>query len=114
MSKTKCYFSKSLIAMAISAVLAPTYAAKATTTNNPQPIIQLSDNLSAKYSGKGVKLGVVDGGFVPEHPLHSDKLHISTFQLTSPKGKLNTYDPNYRQPDFQITVKNGELGFDWI
>ncbi|TCT13010.1 autotransporter-like protein [Bibersteinia trehalosi] len=111
MSKTKCYFSKSLIAMAISAVLAPTYAAKATTTNNPQPIIQLSDNLSAKYSGKGVKLGVVDGGFVPEHPLHSDKLHISTFQLTSPEGKLNTYDPNYRQPDFQITVKNGELGF---
>lgn len=109
MSKTKCYFSKSLIAMAISAVLAPSYAAKA--TDNPQPIIQLSDSLSTKYSGKGAKLGVVDAGFVPEHPLHSDKLHISTFQLTPSKDKVNTYDPNYRQPDIDIKEKDGQLSF---
>lgn len=70
----KYYFNKSCIAIAISTFLS-TSVAYADSLESPHSGIKLSDEISSKYSGKGVKLGVLDGGFVVQHPLNSSKLH---------------------------------------
>ena len=106
MTKTTNYFNKTLIAMAVSACLSSGYAAEP--LDNPQPIIQLSENLSAKYSGKGVKLGVLDEGFMLKHPRHSPNIHPITHQLTTPEGEVRTYDPGYIQFEVKPIEKDGK------
>lgn len=105
----KYYFNKSCIAIAISTFLS-TSVAYADSLESPHSSIKLSDEISSKYSGKGVKLGVLDGGFVVQHPLHSSKLHPSSFKLTSPDGKVLTYDPSYLQFEIKPVEQNGKKG----
>ncbi|WP_419843868.1 S8 family serine peptidase [Actinobacillus pleuropneumoniae] len=103
----KYYFNKSCIAIAISTFLS-TSVAYADSLESPHSGIKLSDEISSKYSGKGVKLGVLDGGFVVQHPLNSSKLHPSSFKLTSPDGKVLTYDPSYLQFEVKPVEQNGK------
>lgn len=103
----KYYFNKSCIAIAISTFLS-TSVAYADSLESPHSSINLSDELGSKYSGKGVKLGVLDGGFVVKHPLLPQNLHPSIFQLTTPDGEIRTYDPNYLQFEVKYIEKEGK------
>ncbi|MDY2947275.1 MAG: hypothetical protein SOS93_05525 [Mannheimia varigena] len=55
---------------------------------NPHNQIGLTKPIAEKYSGKGVNIGVLDGGFMVEHALvDRSKLHSVTFELTDSSGK---------------------------
>ncbi|AGQ39642.1 TPA: S8 family serine peptidase [Mannheimia haemolytica] len=110
MYKIKHSFNKTLIAISISSFLSIAYATES--IKNPQPIIQLSESLSSKYSGKGVKLGVMDEGFMVKHPRHSSHLHPLIHQLTTPEGEVRIYDASY--PQFEVNPVEKEDGIDLI
>ncbi|HHW7506896.1 TPA: S8 family peptidase [Mannheimia haemolytica] len=109
MYKIKHSFNKTLIAISISSFLSIAYATES--IENPHPIIQLSESISTKYSGKGVKLGILDEGFMLKHPRHSQNIHPITHQLTTPDGEVRTYDPSYIQFEVKPFEQNGETAF---
>lgn len=60
---------------------------------NPHEVIGLTDEIMAKYSGKGVAIGVVDEGFFVNHPLLEGKnITPIKFSLTAPDGKTDDFD----------------------
>lgn len=107
MLKTKPYFHKSLIAISLSSFLSVAYAQQQQ-INNPHSLVNLSEQISAKYSGKNVKLGVLDGGFIVKHPFSGKRITPLKFQLTTPEGELRTYDPTYPQLEVTKTEKEGQ------
>lgn len=107
MLKTKPYFHKSLIAISLSSFLSVAYAQQQQ-INNPHSLVNLSEQISAKYSGKNVKLGVLDGGFIVKHPFSGKRITPLKFQLTTPEGELRTYDPTYPQFEVNKTEKDGQ------
>lgn len=79
-------FQRSALAVLISLFISSNYALSKV---QPQPLINLTPEISAKYTGKGVKLGVVDNGFILDHNLlakssitpDSARVHTSAFLI---------------------------------
>lgn len=82
------HFKKSALAIFISLCSQGLYAQSA------QPIIHLTEEIATQYTGKGVKVGIVDGGFLLNHPsLDNTKITPVKFELTTPTGQLEHFDP---------------------
>ncbi|TNH04189.1 autotransporter domain-containing protein [Testudinibacter sp. TR-2022] len=61
----------------------------------PKEAIGLTDNIAARYNGKGVVVGVVDTGFFNQHPLLKNQQNIAPLPFTlTLNGKPYTFDPN--------------------
>lgn len=74
---------------------------------NPHNQIGLTKPIAEKYSGKGVNIGVLDGGFMVEHTLvDRSKLHSVTFELTDSSGKKRLYAPHI----YEIETEQDEEG----
>ncbi|PSJ80436.1 S8 family peptidase [Neisseria iguanae] len=79
---------------------------------NPQGTINLTDEIAARYTGKNVNIGIVDGGYTLDHPLIKDKKNIFplVFQMENPKrkGKLDTFDPHNYITTQEESNENGK------
>ncbi|WP_439236541.1 S8 family peptidase [Lonepinella koalarum] len=74
---------------------------------NPHDGIGLTEQISAQYSGDGVKVGVIDSGFMNEHPLfNQQKLHSLTFEITDNDGNKKIFDANHYE--LETEDENGE------
>ncbi|WP_439240591.1 S8 family serine peptidase [Lonepinella sp. BR2474] len=78
---------------------------------NPHSAIGLTEHISNQYSGLGVKLGVIDSGFMTEHPLFNQKkLHSLAFDTTDTEGNKKRFDPK----DYPIETEEDEDGDEKI
>ena len=85
-------FNQTILALSLSFLFPCVYASDIV---NPQAIIGLTDDIAAQYSGKKVKIGVLDGGYQVEHVLvNRDKLHPIIFELTNSDGEKESFNPN--------------------
>ena len=97
----KYAFKRTLLsALIVSAITANAYAEEEPegqpplTVINPHDQIGITGSIAEKYSGKGVRLGVLDSGFMVEHPLvDRSKLHPIIFELTDTSGRKHLFDP---------------------
>ncbi|QIM62285.1 hypothetical protein A1D29_02640 [Pasteurellaceae bacterium Orientalotternb1] len=95
-------FKYTTIALMISASVS-TYA------SDPHQLIQLTPDISGKYTGKNVLLGVVDSGFMLYHPsLRNANITPLTFSLMNPlpNGGREYFDPSAKV----ISLKHGDDG----
>ncbi len=95
-------FSKTLLSIMIScAIVSNVYAEESEeqnneVTRNPHNQIGLTEQISEQYSGKSVKIGVLDSGYMVEHPLvNKEKLHALVFETIDTKGSRKVFDPNH-------------------
>ncbi|WP_373099801.1 MULTISPECIES: S8 family serine peptidase [Pasteurellaceae] len=89
-------FRHTLTVLSVACALsAPAYGEEDTNepVQNPHELIGLNPQISAQYSGQGVNLGVVDSGFMLEHPqLNRDKIHALILEVEE-KGEKIRIDP---------------------
>lgn len=84
------------------------YAHAENQVSNPHETIGLNSAVAAKYTGRGVKVGVVDAGFLNGHPLaNTQKQHAVKFTLTNPQGKQEHFDPNVDELEEEDDDENG-------
>ncbi|WP_373777217.1 S8 family serine peptidase [Glaesserella sp.] len=104
-------FHKTLIVIALGSLTfslsAQEQEAETASTINPHETIGLTEALSQKYSGKNVRIGIVDSGYLVEHPLvNRSKLNLIKFTLDNLQGKTETFDPAH----YEIEVEQTENG----
>lgn len=96
---SKRHFNKTLMALACCMAM---YAHAEHI--DPHKVIGLSDDITQKYEGKGVKLGVVDEGFFVKHPLYKGRdITPLKFTLTAPNGKTDEFDASQHNIDVSET-----------
>ncbi len=107
-------FHKTLLFLLISCVVASDVYAEENEepsneiTRNPHSQIGLTKQISALYSGKGVKIGVLDSGYMVEHPLvNQEKLLSLSFETTDTKGARKVFDPTHYDTEKEKD-ENGE------
>ncbi|PJG82516.1 S8 family peptidase [Caviibacterium pharyngocola] len=100
-------FNQSVICLSVSLLLGTAYGQNSSAyLANPYKLVGLTQQISETYSGKGIKLGVVDSGFMLDHPLmNRDKLHPIILELDDDGEKI-VIDPS----NYDIDTEKDEQG----
>ena len=97
MRAKKDKFKKTLIYMTVvCSIHAVAYAQEVVPIDsNPHSLIGLTQDISAQYNGKNVQIGVLDSGFILEHPfIDHSKVNAIIFETVNSDGVKKLSNPN--------------------
>lgn len=102
-------FPKHLLSILICGCMTSEVYSTDSEITNPHSKIGLTKQISEQYSGRKVNIGVLDSGYMVEHPfVNEEKLHSLKFVSINSKGETLLFDPSHYDKETEKDEKTGK------